>query len=132
MDEQLKEKSYAFALRVVKLYRYLKDNRKEYIISKAALNCGTEMGLLILEAENSSTKKESDILLKEALKKGVEAEYWLRLLKDADYITDKMYQSIEPDITELITSLRADIKEEKKKTSLINKGNKKINKTKTM
>lgn len=109
----LKEKSYAFALRIVKLYRYLSVH-KEYVLSKQVLRSGTAVGALVSESEFGQSKADFVSKLSIALKEANETVYWLSLLKDAGYIDDKMFQSIKPDIEELLKLLISSIKTAKK------------------
>jgi len=105
----LKEKSYAFALRVVKLYKYLcRDN--EYVLSKQVLRSGTAVGALVSESEFGQSKADFISKLSIALKEANETLYWLSLLKDSEYIDEKMFQSMKPDIEELIKLLVSSIK----------------------
>ena len=109
----LKIKSYAFALRVVKLYKYLCSN-KEYVLSKQVLRSGTAVGALVSEAEFGQSKADFVSKLSIALKEANETFYWLKLLKDSEYLDKKMYESIEPDIEELIKLLVSSIKTTKR------------------
>jgi four helix bundle protein len=103
------DKSYRFALRIVKLYRYLSSNR-EYILSKQVLRSGTSISALLSEAKYAQSKADFISKLSIALKEANETHYWLRLLKDSDYLTLQEYQNIEPDIEELIKLLVSSIK----------------------
>jgi len=109
----LKSKSYAFALRVVKLYKYLNDN-KEYVLSKQLLRSGTAVGALVREAEFGQSKADFTSKLSIALKEANETHYWLSLLRDSGYIDVKMYDSILPEIEELIRLLVSSVKTAKK------------------
>ncbi len=109
----LKTKSYAFALRVVKLYRYL-CSHKEYVLSKQVLRSGTAVGALVSEAEFGQSKIDFISKLSIGLKEANETLYWLSLLKDAKYIDEKMFKSIQPDIEELIKLLVSSINTAKK------------------
>ena len=110
----LKTKSYAFALRVVKLYKYL-CTHKEYVLSKQVLRSGTAVGALVSEAEFGQSKADFISKLSIGLKEANETLYWLSLLKDAEYIDEKMFESIKPDNEELIRLLVSSIKTAKKK-----------------
>ena len=110
MKSILKEKSYAFALRVVKLYKYLCSDKKEYVMSKQVLRSGTAIGALVHEAEFGQSKADFVNKLSIALKEANETDYWLSLLKDSNYLTADMYNNIKPDITELIKMLIASVK----------------------
>ena len=96
-ENVLKSKSYAFALRVVKLYKHL-CGHNEYVLSKQVLRSGTAVGALVSEAEFGQSKMDFVSKLSIALKEANETLYWLMLLKDAEYINEKMFQSIKPDI----------------------------------
>ena len=109
----LKDKSYAFALRIVKLYRHL-SNHKEYVLSKQVLRSGTAVGALVSEAEFGQSKTDSISRLSIGLKEANETVYRLSLLKDAEYIEEKMLQSIQPDNEELIRPLVSSIKTAKR------------------
>ena len=115
-DNVLKEKSYAFALRIVKLCKYMSTEKKEYILSKQLLRSGTSVGALIREAEFAQSKADFISKLSIALKEANETDYWLSLLKDSSYLSDKMYQSISPEIKELIRLLVSSIKTTKERS----------------
>lgn len=83
----VKDKSYAFAIRVVKLYKYLIDTKKEFVLSKQFLRSGTAIGALIREAEHGESKADFIHKLSIALKEANETDYWICLLKDTDYLT---------------------------------------------
>jgi len=110
----LGEKSFLFALRIIRLYRYLVSNHKEFILSKQILRSGTAIGALIKESEYAQSKADFINKLSIALKEANETEYWLLLLVKSDYITTPMFQSIEPDIKELLKLLISSIKTAKK------------------
>ncbi len=105
----LRTKSYAFALRIVKLNQYMNEH-KEYVLSKQVLRSGTAIGALIREAEFAQSKADFINKLSIALKEANETEYWLILLKDGGYITEKMHGSLQPEISELIKLLVSSIK----------------------
>ena len=113
-ENLLKDKSYSFALRIVKLCRFLKAEKKEFVLSKQILRSGTSIGALIREAEYGQSKSDFINKLSIALKEANETDYWLSLLHDSDYLDSKMYQSIEPEIQELIKLLVSSIKTSKK------------------
>ena len=113
IENVLKSKSYAFALRVVKLYKYL-SSQKEYVLSRQVLRSGTAVGALVSEAEFGQSKADFISKLSIALKEANETRYWLSLLRDSSYIDQKMYDSISPEIEELIRMLVSSIKTAKK------------------
>ena len=109
----LRNKSYAFALRIIKLCRYLENEQKEYVLNRQLLRSGTAIGALVREAEFAQSKQDFIHKLHIALKEANETIYWIDLLKDSEYITGKMHQSIEPEADELIRLLVASIKTSK-------------------
>ena len=113
----LKQKSYDFALRIIKLYKYLCDEKKEYILSKQVMRSGTAIGALVSEAEFAQSKADFINKLSIALKEANETDYWLNLLKDSSYLSTQMFDSIEPDIKELIKLLVSSVKTAKQKNS---------------
>ena len=98
-------KSYKFSIRIVKLYKYLCETKKEYVLSKQLLRSGTAVGALIREGEFAQSKADFLHKLTIALKEANETKYWIELLWESNYIDDKMYKSIEPDIVELLKLL---------------------------
>ena len=101
----LREKSFAFALRIIKLSQYLQKDHKEYVLSKQIIRSGTSIGALIREAQYAQSKADFLHKLTIALKEANETEYWLLLLKESGYLNDKMLQSIQPEIDELLKLL---------------------------
>lgn len=106
-------KSYAFALRMIKLYKYLIAEQKEYVLSKQVLRSGTAIGALIKEAEHAQSKADFINKMNIALKEANETEYWLMLLKDSDYLDEMMFTSIYNDSKELIKLLASIVKTSK-------------------
>ena len=90
------DRSYSFALRIIKLYKYLYNDKKEYTLSKQILRSGTAIGALCREAEHAQSK---------ALKEANETEYWLMLLRDSEFITNCSFTSIHEDCSEIIKLL---------------------------
>ena len=107
------DKSYTFALRVVKLYKYLVSEKKEYVLSKQILRSGTSIGALIKEAEHAQSKADFINKISIALKEANETEYWLQLLKDSEYISEQNFKSIHNDSVELIKLLVSIVKSSK-------------------
>ena len=114
MESVLRDKSYLFALRIVKLYKHLVNQKKEYTLSKQVLRSGTSIGALVREAQYAQSVRDFVNKLSIALKEANEAEYWMVLLKDAEYITKKMHDNIQPDISELKKMLTSSINTAKK------------------
>jgi len=115
MESVLRDKSYLFALRVVKLHKYLIRQHREYILSKQILRSGTSIGALVREAQYAQSAKDFINKLSIALKEANESEYWVMLLADSEYLTKKMHDNIKPDIKELKKMLTASMKTAKKK-----------------
>jgi four helix bundle protein len=109
-ESVLRDKSYAFAIRVVNLCRYLCDEKKEFVLSKQLLRSGTAIGALIREAEFGQSKADFTSKMNIALKEANETNYWLNLLKDTGYLNDKMFVSISIDCVELVKLLVATVK----------------------
>ena len=106
----IKDKSKMFALRIVKLYKYLCDEKKEFVMSKQLLRCGTSIGANISEAVYSMSKKEFIAKMNISLKEAAEVEYWLDLLHDSEYISKPEFDSIVYDCREIISLLVSIIK----------------------
>ncbi|MCI2228262.1 four helix bundle protein [Polaribacter sp. MSW13] len=87
----LKDKSYAFAILIVKLSQSLVSKKKEYVLSKQLLRSGTAVGALIREAEFAQSKADFINKMSISLKEANETLYWLDLLKDTDYVTEETY-----------------------------------------
>ena len=94
MNNAIEEKSFQFAVRIVKLCRYLRDDKKEYILSKQLLRSGTSIGANIKEAMQAQSRKDFISKMNIALKESYETEYWLRILNRTKYITDSEFNSI--------------------------------------
>ena len=108
-------KAKAFALRIVRLYKYLRD-RKESVIAKQMLRSGTSIGANIAESRYAQSKSDFASKLQIALKEAAETEYWLELLRDAELVkSDKAFTSLCDDCTELIKLLTSSVKTSKEK-----------------
>ncbi len=110
-------KTYAFALRVIKLYKHLTEEKKEYVLSKQVLRSGTAIGALVKESEFAQSKADFINKMHIALKEANETEYWLTLLKDSNYISEESYTSIHPEINEIISILVSIVKSTKANNS---------------
>ena len=98
----VQEKSYAFALRVVKMYQHLTKQRKEFVLSKQLLRSGTSIGANIEEAIGGQSRKDFAAKLNIAYKEARETHYWLRLLRDSGYLNETESTSILTDCDELL------------------------------
>jgi four helix bundle protein len=106
----VRDKSFQFALRVVKLYRYLKEEKKEYVLSKQVLRSGTAIGALVRESQYAESTADFIHKLAIALKEANETDYWIELLFQSGFLEEKSYQSIHIDIEELLKLLTSIIK----------------------
>ena len=95
------QKAYLFAIRIVKAYKYLTEEKKEYVLSKQLLRSGTSIGANIAEANGAISKADFSAKISIAYKETLESKYWLSLLKDTDYIEQKAVESIYQDIDEI-------------------------------
>lgn len=105
----IKNKSFAFALRIVKLYKFLCD-KKEYVLSKQLLRSGTSVGALIREAEHAESKADFIHKMAISLKEANETEYWIELLYQSEFLDKTAYLSMKTDIEELLKLLTSIIK----------------------
>lgn len=95
------EKAIKFALRIVKLYRYLSEEKKEYVLSKQILLSGTHIAKFIKDANQSGSKQFFTADMQAALKRASETEFWLLILREGEFLDDKAYNSINQDCAEL-------------------------------
>jgi four helix bundle protein len=105
----LKDKSFAFAIRIIKLYQYLADTKREFVLSKQILRSGTAIGALIREAQNAESKLDFIHKLGIAQKECDETIYWLELLKETNYLNDKEFKSIDEEATAILKIIRSAI-----------------------
>jgi four helix bundle protein len=105
----LKSKSFNFAVRVTRLYKYILENKQEYVLNKQLLRSGTAVGALIREAQNAESTADFIHKLAIAQKECDESIYWLELLKQTDYISKKEFESINKDAVELLKMIRSAI-----------------------
>ncbi len=111
MQESVNQKkSYAFALRIIKLFQWLTENKKELVLSKQLLRCGTSIGANIEEAAGSYSEKEFASKMQIAFKEALETRYWLTLLHDSSIIDGPGFISLFEDCEELIRLLSATTK----------------------
>ena len=101
MEKAIQEKSFHFAVRIVKLCKYLRENAKEYDMTKQLIRSGTSIGANVAEAQQAQSRADFVHKLNIALKEAYETNYWLRLLHATGYIESKAYDSIMADCSEL-------------------------------
>ena len=105
MENIIENKSFEFAVRIVKLYQHLIENKKEYVMSKQLLRSGTSVGANVSEAQKGQSKADFNAKMNVALKEANESEYWIRLLYRTEYLTENEFHSIEKDAKEIIAIL---------------------------
>lgn len=101
----IKDKSKAFAIRIVKLYKHLSEGHQEFVLSKQVLRCGTSIGANVSEAIYAISKPDFHSKMAIALKEASETEYWLELLRDTNYISEEEFDSLYGDCKQLIKLL---------------------------
>jgi four helix bundle protein len=104
-DNLIVEKSKAFAIRSIRLFQYLQNERKEFILSKQLLRSATSIGANVKEAIRGQSAKDFKSKLSIALKEASETEYWLELLVETEYISKAQFDSIQADCVEIIKIL---------------------------
>lgn len=113
-ENVVKEKSFSFAVRIVRLFQYLCGEKKEFVVSKQLLRCGTSVGAMVREAEHAETKADFKHKMAIAQKEINETLYWLELLKETEYLTSEQFESIinkdAVEIIKLITSIIKSVK----------------------
>ena len=109
-DNVIVAKSYSFAVRFVKLYKYLSEEKQDYTIGKQLLRSGTSIGANVKEAIRGYSKADFTSKMSISLKEASETEYWVEILRDTGYITEQQADSMLNDCTELIKMLMTIIK----------------------
>ena len=117
-ESVLKSKSYAFAIRIVKLSQALKSKKKEFVLSKQVLRSGTAIGALVHEAEFGQSKADFVNKLSIALKEANETDYWIDLLKDSGFISTEEYNNISQKIKELLKLIISIVKTNKQNLNI--------------
>ena len=110
MESIIDRKSKAFALRIIKLYKHLKEVDKEFILSKQILRSGTSIGANARERKNSQSKADFVNKLSIALKEADETQYWLELLYESGIINKDIFCSLNNDLKEIIAIITSSIK----------------------
>jgi len=112
-ENVVKNKSFAFALRIVKMYQFLCEQKKEFVMSKQLLRSGTAVGALVREAEQAESPADFIHKMAIALKEANETEYWIELLFQSNYLDEGSFTSIKSDLLELLKLLTSIIKSTK-------------------
>lgn len=108
-DEILRDKSIAFAIRIVKLSKVLRNARNETVLAKQILRSGTSIGANISESEYAQSKADFITKLHIALKEAAETKFWIEILSNTDYLSESEQESLMKDCLELIRLLAASI-----------------------
>ena len=110
MESIIDKKSKAFALRIIKLYKQLREVDKEFVLSKQILRSGTSIGANARERKNSQSKADFINKLSSALKEADETQYWLELLYESSIINENIFCSLNNDLKEIIAIITSSIK----------------------
>ncbi len=113
MENLIENKSFAFAVRIIRVCQQIQEDRKEYVLSKQLMRCGTSIGANVTEAQQAQSRADFVSKLSIALKESDETAYWLRLLHATDYISPELFASIYADCRELSKILVSIIKSSK-------------------
>ena len=116
MKSIIYEKSFRFSLRIVKLYNYLLKSKREMVMSKQLLRCGTSIGANVAEAQHAQSRADFCSKLNIALKEAAETEYWLKLLYESGYLSEAEFRSIFANCTEIENILVSIVRTLKKKS----------------
>lgn len=114
-DNVIVEKSKNFSLKIIRIYKILCDDKREFILSKQMLRSGTSIGANVKEAIRGQSKADFYAKLFIALKEASETEYWLELLHESGYLSEENFSSIYPDCQEIIKILVAITKTKNRK-----------------
>lgn len=101
----IRTKSYAFAVRIVRLFQWLSETKKEYVLSKQLLRCGTSIGANVEESSGAVSEKEFAAKIQIAFKEALETRFWLQLLHDTDSLETSTFDSLYADCDELVRIL---------------------------
>lgn len=108
MSENIIEtKSFDFAIRIVHLYKHLTKTKREFVMAKQLLRCGTSIGANIAEGEKGQSRADFNAKMNIAMKDANETYYWLRLLHRTGYLNDKEFLSMQKDIREILAIITA-------------------------
>ena len=101
MENTVEEKSFRFAVRIVRLYKHITESKKEYVLSKQLLRAGTSIGANVAEAQQAQSRPDFISKLSIALKETSETKYWLRLLRECEYLSEMEFNSVFRDCVEI-------------------------------
>ena len=109
-ENVLKTKTFKFSIRIVNCYKFIIQEKKEFVLSKQLLRCGTSVGAMVREAEHSESKIDFIHKMAIAQKEINEAIYWLELLNATDFLTPELFKSLNTDAVEIIKLITSSIK----------------------
>ena len=109
-DNLIVLRSRDFAIRIIRLYQYLQNDKREFIIAKQLLKSGTSIGANVKEAVRGQSKADFAAKMNIALKEASETEYWIDILHETDYINEKEFVSINKDLKEISKLLTSIVK----------------------
>lgn len=118
MENIIEKKSFDFAIRIVRLYKYLSDKKKEFVLSKQLLRSGTSIGANVAEAQQAQSKADFISKISIALKETTETKYWLRLLNATDFLSDNEIKTILANCVEIEKILTTILKSSKEYFSI--------------
>lgn len=101
MDNVIENKSFQFAIRIVRLYKFLCEEKKEYILSKQLLRAGTSIGANVTESQQAQSKPDFVSKISIDLKEASETKYWIKLLGATEYLSENQTKSILDDCVEI-------------------------------
>ena len=113
-DNLIADKSKQFAIRIIRLYQHLNENNREFVLSKQLLRSGTSIGANVREAIQAQSRKDFISKMQIALKEASETEYWLELLHETGYLSDKEFESISADCSSINKILISIVKTSRK------------------
>lgn len=105
IESEVKDRSYAFALKVIKAYKSLSAEQREFVLSNQLLRSGTSIGAMIMEAEKAQSEIAFREKLDNALKEANDTEFWLMILKDSEYLDIDSFNDLVNDCKDLVTRL---------------------------
>ncbi len=114
-DNPIERKSFEFAVRIVRLSKHLMETKREFVLSKQVLRSGTSIGANVSEGLQGMSKKDFIAKLSIALKEAQETSYWLRLLNETDYLNESEFESLHPEVIEIIKILTSILKTSREK-----------------
>ena len=113
-DNLIENKSKEFAIRIVRLYQFLCEEKKEYVLSKQILRSGTSIGANVKEAIKGQSKADFISKMSISLKEASETEYWLEILHETNYLSEEQFNGVYMDCKELLKILTSIIKTSKR------------------